>query len=74
MTKFLTKTEFTKQVEKYVFDKKMNYLEAVIKACDEYQIDPEDVKKFISTSIQEKIEAEAMNLNLIPRSGVLNFD
>jgi hypothetical protein len=72
--KFLTKSEFSKLVEKNVLDKKMSYMEAVLMVCEDHGIDPEDVRKFVSAPIQEKIEGEAMRLNLIPRSNALFFD
>jgi len=74
MTDFLTKSEFTKLVERNVLDKHMSYLEAILYICDENGIDPEDSKKFISAPIQEKLEGEAMKLNLIPKGGTLDFD
>lgn len=72
--KFLTKSEFSKLVEKNVLDRKMSYMEAVLMVCEDHGIDPEDVRKFVSAPIQEKIEGEAMRLNLIPRSNELFFD
>lgn len=72
--KFLTKMEFSKLVEKNVLDKKMSYMESVLMVCEDHGIDPEDVRKFVSGPIQEKIEGEAMRLNLIPRSNELFFD
>ena len=72
--KFLTKSEFSKLVEKNVLDKRMSYMEAVLMVCEAHGIDPEDVRKFVSVPIQEKIEGEAMRLNLIPRSNELFFD
>ncbi len=73
MSQFLTKSEFTKLVESFVLSKKMTYFEAVLQVCDENGIDPQDSKRFISNPIQEKLEAEAMKLNLIPRGTELNF-
>jgi hypothetical protein len=49
-------------------------MDAVVDLCDKLDIDPIDVKKFISPVIQGKIEAEAMTLNLIPRQNTLSFD
>lgn len=72
--KFLTKSEFSKIVEKQVLEKKMSYMEAVLHTCEDHGIDPEDVKKFVSAPIQNKIEGEAMRLNLIPRSNELFFE
>ena len=71
---FLNKPNFTKMVENKVLDTKQSYIDAVIDLCDKLDIDPIDVKKFVSPVIQGKIEAEAMTLNLIPRQNTLSFD
>ena len=61
-------------VENKVLDTKQSYMDAVVDLCEKLDIDPIDVKKFISPVIQGKIEAEAMMLNLIPRQNTLSFD
>ena len=71
---FLNKPNFTKMVENKVLDTKQSYIDAVIDLCEKLDIDPIDVKKFVSPVIQGKIEAEAMTLNLIPRQNTLQFD
>ena len=71
---FLNKPNFTKMVENKVLDTKQSYMDAVLDLCDKLDIDPIDVKKFVSPVIQGKIEAEAMTLNLIPRQNTLSFD
>jgi hypothetical protein len=71
---FLNKPNFTKMIENKVLDTKQSYMDAVIDLCDKLDLDPLDVKKFISPVIQGKIEAEAMMLNLIPRQNTLSFD
>ena len=71
---FLNKPNFTKMVENKVLDTKQSYMDAVVDLCDKLDIDPIDVKKFVSPIIQSKIEAEAMTLNLIPRQNTLSFD
>tara|TARA_R110001583_G_scaffold142306_1_gene294595 strand:- start:62 stop:295 length:234 start_codon:yes stop_codon:yes gene_type:complete len=71
---FLNKPNFTKMIENKVLDTKQSYIDAVIDLCEKLDIDPIDVKKFISPVIQGKIEAEAMTLNLIPRQNTLTFD
>ena len=73
-SKFLTKSEFSKLVEKTVLEHKLGYMDAVLMVCDDHGIDPEDVRKFVSAPIQEKIEGEAMRLNLIPRTNELFFE
>ena len=64
---FLTKTKFAKLIESTVNDLKIPYMEAIIHVCEKNDIDPEDVKKFISPIIRDKLEAEAMDLNFLPK-------
>ena len=69
---FLTKTKFTKLIESTVSELKIPYMDAVLHLCDKNDIEPEDVKKFISPIIRDKIEAEAMNLNFLPRQNSID--
>lgn len=71
-TQFLNKNRFTKLIEKTVADLKIGYMDAVLYVCDKNEIDPEDVSKFISPVIKGKIEAEAMNLNFLPKINSLD--
>ena len=70
--KFLTKSKFTKLIEKTVGELGIPYMEAVLEVCNKNDIEPEDVKKFISPIIKGKIEAEAMNLNYLPKLNTLD--
>jgi|TARA_R110000868_G_scaffold398071_1_gene671047 hypothetical protein len=49
-------------------------MDAIIHLCDEHTVEIDEVKKFISISIRDKIEAEAMILNLLPRQNTLPLD
>ena len=69
---FLTKSKFTKLIENTVSELGIPYMEAVLEVCEKNDIEPEDVKKFISPIIKGKIEAEAMNLNYLPRLNTLD--
>jgi len=71
---FLNKSGFSTLVEKAVFKKKISYMEAILLICDKNNIEPEDVKKFLNGVIVEKVEAEAMNLNFLPRQNMLIFE
>jgi hypothetical protein len=71
---FMNKATFSKLVENQVMNKKLSYIEAIVEVCKETNIDVEDVKKFISPVIKEKIEAEAMELNFLPRQNTLCFE
>ena len=70
--KFLTKSKFTKLIEKTVNDLSIPYMEAILHVCDKNGIEPEDVKKFVSPIIKNKVEAEAMNLNFLPKQNTLD--
>lgn len=69
---FLTKSKFTKLIEKTVSDLNVPYMEAILHVCDKNDIEPEDVKKFISPIIKGKVEAEAMQLNYLPKLNTLD--
>lgn len=71
---FLTKTKFAKLVEGAVFKQKLSYMDAVIHLCDQYEVELEEVRKFISPTIKQKIEAEAMRLNFLPRGNELPIE
>ena len=64
---FLTKSKFTKLIESTVADMKIPYMDAILHVCNKNNIEPEDVKKFISPVIKDKLEAEAMDLNFLPK-------
>ena len=64
---FLTKSKFTKLIESTVAELKIPYMDAILHVCDKNDIEPEDVRKFVSPVIRDKLEAEAMNLNYLPK-------
>jgi len=55
-------------IEEIVKTKNISYMDAVIKYCDENDIDTSTVGNLINKSLKEKIQIEAENLNLIQRS------
>ena len=71
---FLNRAGFTKLVGTAVRESKMSYMDAMVEICERNNIDPEDVKKFVGAALQSKLEVEAMQLNLLPRKAVLEFD
>ena len=72
--KFLTKARFTKLVENVVKEHKSSYMDAIIHVCEDVELDLEDVKKYIAPIIKDKLEAEAMRLNFLPRQNTLPFE
>ena len=69
---FLTKSKFTKLIEKTVADLKIPYMDAIIKVCETNDIEIEDIRKFISPVIKDKLEAEAMELNFLPKKNAID--
>ena len=51
--------------------KNLSYIDAVVHLCDDTNIDPADVSKFISNILKDKIEAEARKLNFLPKLNTL---
>jgi hypothetical protein len=58
-------------VESAVHEKRLSYIEAIINICNENNLEVEDVSKYITGIIKDKIEAEARNLNFLPRQNML---
>ena len=69
---FLTKNKFTKLIESTVSELSIPYMEAILHVCEKNDIEPEDVRKFISPVIKGKVEAEAMQLNFLPKLNTLD--
>ena len=69
---FLTKSKFTKLIETTVANLKIPYMDAIIKVCETNDIEIEDIRKFISPVIKDKLEAEAMNLNFLPKKNSID--
>lgn len=71
---FLTKVKFSKLIEQTVSEKNISYIDAIVHTCELHNIDIEDSRKYISNVLKSKIEAEAMELNFLPRGNQLPFE
>jgi len=71
---FLTKSKFSKLVEKTVIEKRLSYMDAIVWLCEQNNIEIEDCRKFINPIIKDKLEAEARRLNFLPRTNELVFE
>jgi hypothetical protein len=69
--KITSQKEFSKLVENFIHQKNTGVMEAIIKVCEDTGVDPADCNRMLSASIKAKLEAEAMELNLIPRGNQL---
>ena len=62
---------FALKIEDIVKEKEITHMEAVLWYCTDQEIEPDSVKGMISTPLKEKIEANARELNFLPRQAQL---
>jgi len=64
--------EFSLKIEQIVQVKKgISYMDAVLKYCEDNDIDPSTVAPMLTKALKDKITIEAQNLNIIPKTGQL---
>ena len=65
-----TKT-FSLQIENIAKEKNITHMEAVLWYCKDQGIEPDTVSNLLSKGLKEKIEANARDLNFLPRQAQL---
>ena len=64
--------EFSLQIEKIVQERKgISYMDAILRYCEENEIDPSTVAPMLTKALKDKVTIEAQNLNYIPKTGQL---
>ena len=63
--KIMTKKRFSAGVEALVVKNNMSYMDAMNYIIEKRGMDYSNIKKLLSPSLKQKIEAEASNMNLI---------
>tara|TARA_R110002020_G_scaffold471341_1_gene698345 strand:+ start:361 stop:591 length:231 start_codon:yes stop_codon:yes gene_type:complete len=58
---------FCSKVEERVVKTHCGYMDAISELCEELDLEPELVAKYLSKPIIEKIKVEAQSVNLLPR-------
>ena len=66
-----TPKTFTLEIEKIVREKEITHMDAVLWYCQKEGIEPETVGSLVSKGLKEKIEANARELNFLPRTAQL---
>lgn len=69
--RFRSSNEFSLYIEERVLREKIGHMDAVIKYCDEIDIDVESVTKLINQSLKEKIQVEAEDQNYMRKRAQL---
>jgi len=62
---------FTTEIENIVKDKNLTHMEAVLWYCQNEGIEPDTVGSLISKGLKQKIEANARELNFLPKQAQL---
>jgi len=64
--------EFSLEIEKIVQEKKgISYMDAILKYCEENELDPGTVAPMLTKALKDEVTIEAQNLNYIPKTGQL---
>ena len=66
-----THKTFSFKIENIALEKKITHMEAVLLYCKQNEIEPDSVGSLISKGLKEKIEANARELNFLPRQAQL---
>ena len=72
MEKYMQSSKsFSLEIEKIAKEKNITHMEAVLEHCRVQQIEPDSVARLITKSLKDKIEANARDLNFIPKQAKL---
>ena len=72
MEKYMQSSKsFSLEVEKFAKEKNITHMEAVLEHCRIQEIEPDSVSRLITKSLKDKIEANARDLNFIPKQAKL---
>ena len=58
---------FSLEIEKIAKEKEITHMDAVLLFCKDNNIEPEKVSSLITKGLKEKIEANARELNFLPK-------
>ena len=58
-------------IENIVLEKNITHMDAILYYCDKEGIEPDSVGSLISKGLKEKIEANARDLNFLPKRAQL---
>lgn len=67
----MTTAKFSAVIEEMVRDKQIPYMDAVVHYCERNDVEIETAAKLLNSVIKSKIEAEAMDLNFLPKEAKL---
>ena len=66
-----TPKKFTLEIENIVKEKSISHMDAILWYCEQQDIEPDSVKSLVTKGLKEKIEANARELNFLPKQAQL---
>ena len=72
--KILTKENFSKELENFAVASGASFLDSIVEICDRKGIEIETAAKLLTPHVKSMIEKEAMDLNLITKKTLLEFE
>ena len=69
----MTPKKFAMKIEEMVIKGKggVSYMEAILEYCEKHEMEPDAIVPLISKPLKEKVEADARELNFLPRVATL---
>lgn len=67
----MTPKKFAMMIEGMVSEGNITYMDAILEYCEQNQMEPDTIAPLISKPLKEKIEADARELNFLPRVATL---
>lgn len=66
-----TPKTFSLEIERVAKEKNINHIDAVIWYCEKNDLEPDSVSRLLTKGLKEKIEANARELNFLPKTATL---
>ena len=66
-SEIMTTSKFSAIIEEYVSKNRVPYMDAIVHYCERNEMEIETAAKLLNTVIKKKIEAEATELNYLPK-------
>ena len=66
-----TPKTFSLEIENIAKEKKISHMDAVLYYCEKNDMEPDSVSRLITKGLKEKIEANARELNFLPKTATL---
>ena len=67
----MTPKTFSIYIESQVREKNITHMDAILEYCIKYEVEPDSITGLIQKPLRDKIEANARDLNFLPKMGKL---